>query len=130
MAAEVERLHRLQQLPPPPQGADPARAAQLVRREREEVAAESVDVDRTMGRALRGIDDMIAPWSCAHAESRSTGLTVPSALETIRRHDLDLSFRGKAVERFEVEFLAVGQRIIRNSAPVRRAMYCQGTKFE
>ena len=55
--AEVERLHRLEQLEPAPQRADARRPAHLVRREREEVAAERLDVDRLVRRRLRPVDD-------------------------------------------------------------------------
>ena len=57
LAAEVERLHRLEQLAPAPERADAARAAQLVRREGEEVAAERLHVDRPVRRGLRRVDD-------------------------------------------------------------------------
>ena len=40
-----------------PQRADPARPAHLVRREREEVAAERLHVDRAVRRGLRRVDD-------------------------------------------------------------------------
>src|SRR5258705_9114774 len=52
LAAEVERLHLLEQLAPAPQRTDAARPAELVRREREEVAAERLNVDVPVRRAL------------------------------------------------------------------------------
>src|ERR1700745_4248717 len=48
VTAEVERLHLLEQLRASPKGAHAARAAQLVRREREEVAVECLYVDGAM----------------------------------------------------------------------------------
>src|SRR5918994_3814406 len=56
VAAEVERLHRLEQVAAPPEGADAARAAELVRGEREEIAAARLDVNRPVRRRLRGVD--------------------------------------------------------------------------
>ena len=61
LPAEVERRHRLEQLLAPPERADPARAAHLVRRDREELAVERLHVDRPMRRGLGGIDDHDRP---------------------------------------------------------------------
>ena len=57
MTAEVERRHRLQQLGATPEGADARRAAHLVRRKREEVTAELLDVDRVVRCRLSRVDD-------------------------------------------------------------------------
>jgi hypothetical protein len=56
LATEVERRHRLEQLAAAPESADPARPAHLVRRDREELAVERLDVDRSVRRSLRGVD--------------------------------------------------------------------------
>ena len=47
----------LEELLPAPERPDPARAAQLVRRESEEVAAECLHVDRAVRRRLGSVDD-------------------------------------------------------------------------
>ena len=65
-----------------PEDADPGRPAHLVAREREEVAAERLHVDRSVRAAWAASTTTIAPCSCAQATSRSTGLTVPSEFET------------------------------------------------
>src|SRR5690348_12719353 len=57
LAAEVERLHLLEQLALAPERADATRPADLVRGEREEVAAERLDVDLLVRRSLRRVDD-------------------------------------------------------------------------
>src|SRR5690348_17936229 len=57
LAAEVERLHLLEQLAAAPERADAARPAQLVRGEREEVAAKCLHVDLLVRSRLRGVDD-------------------------------------------------------------------------
>jgi hypothetical protein len=53
LAAVVERRHAFEQLPPAPEHADAGRAAELVRGEGEDVAAERLDVDAPVGRFLR-----------------------------------------------------------------------------
>src|SRR5439155_4329305 len=45
VAAEVERLHLLEELHPAPERADPARTAELVRGDRHEVGAERLNLD-------------------------------------------------------------------------------------
>src|SRR4026207_588324 len=51
--AEIERLHRLEELGSTPKRSRAARTAHLVRTEREEVTTERLHVDPTMRRSLR-----------------------------------------------------------------------------
>ena len=57
LAAEVERRHRLEELPSAPERADSARPAHLVRRDRQELAVERLHVERAVRRRLGGIHD-------------------------------------------------------------------------
>jgi len=74
---------------------------------------------------------MIAPCSCAQTESRSTSLMVPSEFETTPVATTltapSLAIASSASSRSSP---ASSSGIIRKPAPVRFAMYCQGTKFE
>src|SRR5205085_7907408 len=56
-APELEGLHPLEQLAPPPEDADPGRPAQLVPGETEEVAVERLDVDRAVRDRLGRVAD-------------------------------------------------------------------------
>ena len=74
---------------------------------------------------------MIAPCSCAHAESFSIGLIVPSAFETrlfATTFTLPSAAIASSTDRSSSPFSS--SSIMRSVAPVRFAMYCQGTKFE
>ena len=84
------------------------------------------------GAACAASTTMIAPCSCAHAASCSTGLIVPSEFETrFVGDDLHVAAptRSRRARRARAR-RASSSGIMRKSAPVRLAMYCQGTKFE
>ena len=130
LAAEVERLHLLEQLALAPQRADAARAAQLVRREREEVAAERLHVDVLVRRGLRCVDDhdralLVRP--------RGELLDRVDRAERVRDEvvgdHLDVAARGDLVERVELQLAESSIGMCANSAPVFLAMNCHGTKF-
>ncbi len=86
---------------------------------------------RLCGAAWAASTTTIAPWPCAQAATRSTGFTVPSALET-RFIATTLMFpaAGSPSSASRSSSPASSTGIIRSVAPVRFAMYCHGTKFE
>jgi hypothetical protein len=74
---------------------------------------------------------MIAPRSCAQAASFSIGLIVPSEFETrFAATTLTAALAGHLVEQVHRSSPWSSIGIIRNSAPVRFAICCHGTKFE
>ena len=83
------------------------------------------------GAACAPSTTMIAPCSCAQAESFSIGLIVPSAFET-RLFATTLTRPSRAIESRPDRSSSPlsSSSIIFSVAPVRPAMYCQGTKFE
>ena len=116
----------------PHSAPDAARPAQLVRREREEVAAERLHVDLPVRRRLGGVDDhdralLVRP--------RRELLDRVDRAERVRdevvRDDLHVATRGDLVERVELELAEVVDRDVRElgarSASRRTAT---GTKFE
>ena len=74
---------------------------------------------------------MIAPCSCAHADSFSIGLIVPSELET-RLFATTFTFPDAAISSSASScsspWSSIGMCL--KLAPVRLAMNCHGTKFE
>ena len=74
---------------------------------------------------------MIAPCSWAHADSFSTGLIVPSELET-RLFATTFTFPDAAISSsassWSSPWSSIGMCL--KLAPVRLAMNCHGTKFE
>ena len=58
VAAHQKRLHRFQQLGTTPEEADPARPAHLVRRNREKIAVQRLDIYGAVGRRLCGVTDV------------------------------------------------------------------------
>ena len=120
LAAEIERLHLLEQLAAAPERADAARAAELVRREREEVAAERLHVDRPVRRSLRSVDDHDRALLVRPVGELLDGI---DRAERVRHQvvgdDLDVAARRELVERVELE-LTVDRRsgCARTRAPV------------
>ena len=132
-AAEVERLHRLEQLAPAPERRRrrSGRTACAPRSARKSQPSACTSIARC-GTACAASTTMIAPCSCAHAASRSTGLIVPSEFETrlfATTLTLPVLRESRRAPSRSSSPLSV-RRIIRSSAPVRRAMCCQGTKLE
>ena len=86
---------------------------------------------RRWGAAWAASTTMIAPCSCAHAASVSTGLMVPSVFET-RLFATTFTFPSRASPSSASSWSSPRSSIgmLRKLAPVRCAMYCQGTKFE
>ena len=108
LAAEIERSHGLEQLATPPERADTARAAHLVRREREKLAVERLNVDRAMRRRLRGVHDhdraaLVRPGG--EALHRIDGSE--RVRDQVRRNDLHVPFALELVERLEAELTAL-----------------------
>ena len=106
LAAEIERRHRLEQLAAAPERADPARPAHLVRREREELAVERLDVDRPVRCGLGSVDhhdrvalvrpgrelaDRIHGAERVRHEIRGDDLHGPLALDLVERVQLQLA---------------------------------------
>ena len=111
LAAEVEGAHRVEQLAASPERPDPARAAELVGRDRDEVRAERLDVDRAVRRSLGGVDDhdralLVRP--------RRERLDRVDRAERVRdevvRDDLDVPLAREPVERVELELALVVDR--------------------
>ena len=114
LPAEVERLHRLQQLAPAPERADTARAAELVRRDREEVTTERLHVDRTMRRSLCSIDDHDrALGVCPLGELLDRVDRAERVRDEIVRNDLDVAARSELVERIQLELPEIVDRDVR-----------------
>ena len=114
LAAEVERLHRLEQLTSAPQRTDAARAAQLVRREGKEVAAERLHVDVPVRRGLRGVDDhdralLVRPGS----ELLDRVDRAERVRDEVVRDDLHIAARRDLFERIELQLAVVVDRDVR-----------------
>ncbi len=111
MPAEIERRHRVEQLRASPERADARGAAHLVRREGEEVAAERLDVDRSVRRRLRGVHDhdpalLVRPFREAldriHRSER--------VRDEVARDDLDVAVACDLVERVELQLTEIVDR--------------------
>src|SRR5215207_265687 len=111
LAAEVERGHLLEELAPAPKRPHPARAAHLVRRDRDEVRAERLHVERPVRGRLSGVDDhdravLVRP--------RGKPLARVDRPERIRdeivRDDLHVPRRCDLVQRVEHELAVVVER--------------------
>ena len=85
----------------------------------------------TCGADCAASQTKIAPCSCAHATSFSTGLIVPSEFETWFVATTLIDPREASPSRAERSSSPSSvSGIITIVAPVRPAMYCHGTKFE
>ena len=103
--------HRLEQLAAAPERADPARAAELVGREGEEVAAERLHVDRPVRRRLRRVDDhdralLVRPGG----EPLDRVDRAERVGDEAGRDDLDRALAREPVERVELELAGVVDR--------------------
>ena len=102
-------LHPVQQLGPAPEEADAARPAHLVARDRDEVGAERLHVDRAVRRRLRRVADVDRAALVRPGREPPTSLIVPSELETKSGRD-DLHVLPKSVELVELELSLVVDR--------------------
>src|SRR5262249_48295456 len=124
--AHQERLHREQEFAPAPEEADPARTQHLVPGGGDEVAAERLYVDPHVRGRLRRVADVNR--AALVRPGRAPSLIVPIAFET-RFEATTLTFSKPSSRSRRSSPPSVTGRM-RKSAPVRRAMYCHGTKFE
>ena len=131
LAAHLERRHALEQLAPAVERARAGRPAELVRREAEEVAAERLHVDAAVRDGLRGVDDhdralLVRPGG----EPVDRVDRAERVRDEVRGDDLDPACARDLVERRRSAARPCRRSpITRNSAPVRFAICCQGTKF-
>ena len=83
------------------------------------------------GAAWAASTTTIAPWACAHSTSRGTGTIVPSELFTAAQASTFGRPRARSASRSSSwSSPSASTGTTANSAPVRPAMYCQGTKLE
>ena len=114
LAAEVERLHLLEQLSLAPKGADATRAAQLVRREREEVAAERLHVDVAVRRGLRSVDDHDPALLVRPSRELLDGVDRAEGVrDEVVGDDLDVPALRDLVERVQLQLAVVVDRDVR-----------------
>src|SRR3954454_9520089 len=111
VAAGEERIHREQQVGPPPERARAARPAHLVARDREEVDAERLHVDLRVRRALRGVADVdralrVRPLG----ELRNRVDRGERVRDEVRRDDLDPAAAGHLVQGGKVELALLVER--------------------
>ena len=132
MAAEQERLHRARAAPRGPT-ARRCRSARTSCGRRRRGSRSRAPARRRAGaaRPARRRTTKIAPWSCAQRANGARSAIVPSELET-RFVATIFTVHSRAIasrpERSASPLSSIGS--IRNSAPLRFAMYCHGTKFE
>ena len=111
MPAEEERLHLLQQLRAAPERADPARAAHLVARDREEVAVERLHVDVHVRRRLCGVAHEDRALPVRPARQRADVVDRPQCVrDEVRRHHLDRVVAGDRIQSREVDLAVVVER--------------------
>ena len=111
VAPEVERLHLLQQLQSPPERADARRPAQLVRREREEVAPERLHVDRPVRRRLSCVDDHDRALLVRPRDELLDGIDGAQRVgDEVRGDDLHVPLARERVQPAEVELALVVER--------------------
>ena len=109
--AEVERLHLLQQVEPPPECADARRPAQLVRREREEIAPERLHVDRPVRRSLGRVDDHDRALLVGPRHELLDGIDGAQRVgDEVRGHDLHVPLARERIQTAEVELPLIVER--------------------
>src|SRR5438067_1096744 len=111
VAAGEEGLHREQQLAAPPERPDAARAAHLVRGDRDEVRAERLYVDRYVRRGLGGVADEDRALLVRPGGELLDGVDRPERVrDLVRGDDLDVPAGGEPGERREIELALLGER--------------------
>src|SRR5439155_24528905 len=104
LAAEVEGRHPLEQLGAAPEHADARRAAELVRGEGEEVAAELLDVDAPLRRRLRRVHDHERALFARPSGERLDRVDRPERVrDEVGGDDLDAALLRDLVERVELK---------------------------
>src|ERR671930_1251676 len=108
VATEVEGLHRLEELAAAPERTDACWAAHLVRRQRQEVAAQRLDVHRMVGRSLGGVHDHDRALLVRPSGELLNGVDRPKRVgDEIGRDSPHLSVACELVERIELELAVV-----------------------
>ena len=114
LAAEVERLHLLEQLTAAPQGSGARWAAQLVRREHQEVATERLYVDVLVRRCLCCVNHHDRALLVRPGRELLDRVDRPERVrdEVVRDH-LDVAAARDLVERVELKLAVVVDRDVR-----------------
>ena len=122
LAAAQEGRHLLQQLAPPPQRADAGRPEHLVAGEGDEVGPDRPHVHRTVGDALRGVDQHPGAGGMCLARDLRHRIDRAEHVGDVDHGDQLHAAVEHPVERLEVE-LAVGDRHVTQFQPITRNLH-------
>ena len=131
VAAALVRRHRLEQRRRAVEHADAGRAEHLVSRERVEVAAERLHVDRHVRDRLRAVDEHRDPARVREPDDRLDRIDRAERVRDVRRRRrsaCDPSAGVSNASRLQLAASVIG--MTRSRAPFSSQSICHGTMFE
>ncbi len=127
VAAAHERRHRIEQLAPAPQHADPGRAIQLVAGEHEEVGTQRLHVDATVHHGLAAVEqDARAILVRERREAFRRSVGAEHVAHVGDRHQPDAAVLQQALVGSHVQLAAIGDRAYAQLNAVAVAQHLPG----